>query len=92
MKKIIEFDCYDSFEEASAAARERFSKHFTEEEMEDMEERMWLFDDGMVLVCYSLLVGKRFGNRFSLVRLPKEDEEEEEEECDECRLVPRAED
>jgi len=92
MKKSIEFDCYDSFEEASEAARERFSKHFTEEEMEDMEERMWLFDDSMVLVCYSLLVGKRFGNRFSLVKLPKEDEEEEEEECDECRLVPRAED
>lgn len=92
MKKSIEFDCYDSFEEASAAARERFSKHFTEEEMDDMEESMWLFDDNMVLVLYSLSVGKRFGNRFSLVKLPEEDEEEEEEECDECRLVPRAED
>ena len=90
MKKSIEFDCYDSFEEASAAARERFSKHFTEEEMEDMEERMWLFEDGF-LVLYSLSVGKRIGNRFSFVKLPKEDEEQEEE-CDECRLVPRSED
>ena len=80
MKKSIEFDCYDSFEEASAAARERFSKHFTEEEMDDIKENMWLFDD-CVLVLYSLSVGKRFGNRFSLVKLPEEDEEEEEEEC-----------
>ena len=92
MKKSIEIDCYDSFEEASAAARERFSKHFTEEEMDDMEERMWLFGDSMVLVWYSLSVDKRLGSRFSLVQLPEEDEEEEEEECDECRLVPRAED
>lgn len=92
MKKSIEFDCYDSFEEASEAARERFSKHFTEEEMNDIEESMWLFDDSMVLVLYSLSVGKRVGNRFSLVKLPEEDEEEEEEECDECRLVPRTED
>ena len=38
MKKSIEFDCYDSFTEASAAARERFSKHFTEDEINDMEE------------------------------------------------------
>ena len=90
MKKSIEFDCYGSFEEASAAARERFSKHFTEEEIDDMEERMWLFDDSMVLVLYSLSVGKRIGNRFSLVKRPQEDEEEEEE-CDECRLVPRTE-
>ena len=90
MKKSIEFDCYDSFEEASAAARERFSKHFTEEEMDDIEENMWLFEDGF-LVLYSLSVGKRFGNRFSFVKLPEEDEAEEEE-CDECRLVPRAED
>lgn len=91
MKKSIEFDCYNSFEEASEAARKRFSKHFTEEEIDDMEERMWLFDDRMVLVCYSLSVGRRIGNRFSLVKLPEEDEEEEEE-CDECRLVPRTED
>lgn len=84
MKKSIEFDCYDSFKEASEAARERFSKHFTEEEMDDMEESMWLFDDNMVLVLYSLSVGKRFGNRFSLVKLPEEDEEDEEEEEEEC--------
>ena len=94
MKKSIELDCYDSFEEAGKEARERFSKHFTEEEMDEyLKKSVWMFEDGF-LVWYDCKVpGEPIhqGMRLCFVQLPEEDEEEEEE-CDECRLVPRTED
>lgn len=96
MKKFLELDCYDSFKEAKKEARKRFSKYFTKKEMDEcLNENVWMVDDGFLVYYYCAVSGSsgrvQCGRRWCFVKLQKE-EEEVEEECDECRLVPRAED